>query len=94
MNEYNEILSNKNKKVIGKFEIESLRNIWLDEFICVRNKMYAFKCGDDSKSELKGFSKKQPRNFNFEEKYNCLFVNKNVIIIVFDHLTKKCIFNE
>ena len=44
-----EIFSNKNKKVLGKFKIETPKNIWTDEFICLRSKMYAFKCGDDSK---------------------------------------------
>ena len=38
-----ELFSNKNKKVIGK-----TKNIWIDEFFCLRSKMYAFKFGDDS----------------------------------------------
>ena len=37
-----ELLSNKNKKVIGKFKIETPKNIWIDEFVCLRSKMYAF----------------------------------------------------
>ena len=45
-----ELFSNKNKKVIGKYKIETPKNIWNDEFVCLRSKMYAFKCGDDSKS--------------------------------------------
>ena len=44
-----ELFSNKNKKVIGKFKTETPKNIWIDEFICLRSKMYAFKCGDDRK---------------------------------------------
>ena len=39
----------KAKKLIGKFKIETPKNIWIDEFICLRSKMYAFKYGDDSK---------------------------------------------
>ena len=27
------------KKVIGKFKIETLANIWIDEFVCLRSKM-------------------------------------------------------
>ena len=57
-----EIFSNKNKKVIGKFKIETPKNIWIDEFIALRSQMYAFKCGDDSKNRLKGISKRQSRN--------------------------------
>ena len=39
--------------------------------------MYAFKCGDDNKIELKGICKSQSKNINFEEYYNCLFRGKN-----------------
>ena len=48
-----EVFSNKNKKGIGKFKIESPQNIWIDEFIALRSKCYAFKCGDDSENKLK-----------------------------------------
>ena len=66
-----EIFSNKNKKVIGKFKIETPKNIWIDEFICLRSKMYAFKCGNDSKNKLKGVSKSQSKNVKFEEFKKC-----------------------
>ena len=46
-----ELFSNKNEKVIGKFKIETPKNIWIDEFVCLRSKMYAFKCGNDSKNQ-------------------------------------------
>ena len=39
--------------------------------------MYAFKCDDDSKNELKGISKGHWKNIKFEEFYNCLFRGKN-----------------
>ena len=42
LDENHELFSNKNKKVIGKFKIETPKNIWIDEFICLRSKMYAF----------------------------------------------------
>ena len=29
--------------------------------------MYPFRCGDDNKNKLKGFSKSQSKNFKFEE---------------------------
>ena len=56
-----ELFSNK-KKVIGKLKIETPKNIWIDEFLCLRSKMYAFKCGNDSKNKLKGISKSQSKN--------------------------------
>ena len=67
-----ELFTNKNKKVIGKFKIETPKNIWIDEFVCLRSKMYAFKCGDDSKNKLKGISKSQSKNIKFEEYKKCL----------------------
>ena len=35
LDENHELFSNKNKKVIGKFKIETPKNIWIDEFICL-----------------------------------------------------------
>ena len=68
-----EIFSNKNKKVNGKFKFETPKNIWIDEFIALRSKMYAFKCGNDSTNRLKGISKSYSKNIKFEEYYKCLF---------------------
>ena len=59
IDENHEIFNNKNKKVIGKLNIETPKNICIDEFVCLRSKMYAFKCGDDSKIRLKSISKSQ-----------------------------------
>ena len=67
LDENHELFSNKNKKVSGKFKIETPKNIWIDELICLRSKMYAFKCGDDSKNKLKGISKSQSKHIKFEE---------------------------
>ena len=67
-----ELFSNKTKNVIGKFKLETPKSIWIDEFVCLRSKMYSFECGDDSKIKLKGFSKSQSNHHNFEEYKNCL----------------------
>ena len=67
-----ELFSDKNRKVIGKFKIETPKNIWTDEFICLRSKMYVFKCGDNSKNILKGIFKSQAKYINFEEYKRCL----------------------
>ena len=66
LNENHDLFSNKNKRVILKIKIETPKNIWMDEFICLRSKMYAFKCGDDSKNKLKGVSKSYSKNIRFE----------------------------
>ena len=60
------------KKVIGKIKIETPKNTWIDEFVCLRSKMYAFKCGNDSKNKLKGVSKSHSKNIKFEEYKKCL----------------------
>ena len=54
-----ELFSNKNRKVLGKFKIETPQNIWIAEFVCLRSKMCAFECGDDNKNKLEGNSKSQ-----------------------------------
>ena len=35
--------------MICKFKNETRIKIWIDEFVCLKNKMYSFKCGDDNK---------------------------------------------
>ena len=75
LDENHELYSEKNKKVIGKFKIETPKNIWLDEFICLRSKTYYFKCknNEENKNKIKGISKSQSKHIKFEEYYNCLF---------------------
>ena len=72
LDENHELFSNKNKKLIGKFQMETPKSIWIDKFVCLRSKMYAFKCGDDSKNKSKSVSKSQPKNIKFEEYKKCL----------------------
>ena len=72
IDEDHELYSEKNKKVLGKLKIETPKNIFVDEFIALRSKMYAFNCGDDSKNRLKGISKAQSNNIKFEEYKICL----------------------
>ena len=70
-----ELYSEKNKKVISKFKIETPKNIIIDEFVCLRSKAYSFKCknNDENKNKIKGISKSQSKHIKFEEYYNCLF---------------------
>ena len=69
-----ELFGNKNnKKVIGKNKIESPKSIWIDEFVCLRSKMFAFKCGDSSRNNLKGVSRSQSEKIKFEEYKRCSY---------------------
>ena len=59
LDENHDLFSFINKKVIGKFKIETPKNIWIDEFVRLRSKAYFFKCNDNtgSKNKIKGISK-------------------------------------
>ena len=48
LHENHVLFSNKNKKVVNKFKIETPKNIWIDELVALRSKKFAFKCGDES----------------------------------------------
>ena len=65
---------NKIKKLIGKYKIETPKNIRIAEFICLVSKAYSFKCKDDneSKNKLKGTSKSQSKRIKFKEFEKCL----------------------
>ena len=76
LSDNHELFSNKNKKVLGNFQKETPKTIWIDEFFCLRSKMYAFACGDDSKNKLKGICKSQSKNIKFDEYKNCLVGSK------------------
>ena len=67
-----ELFSIKNKKIFRKFKLETPKNNWIDEFVCLRSKLYSFKCGDDSKNILKGISKSQSKHNKIEECKKCL----------------------
>ena len=75
IDENHDLFSNRNKNVIGKFKIETPKNIWIDEFVCLRSKAYSFKCKDikEDKNKIKGNSKSHSKHITFEEYYNCLF---------------------
>ena len=70
LNKNHEFFSNRNEKLIGYFKIEIPKNFWMDEFIALRSKLYAFKGGDDDEKKLKGDFKSQSRNVKFEEHKN------------------------
>ena len=60
------------KKVISKFKLQTPKSLWSDDFVCLRSELYSFKCGDDSKSKMKGVSKSQSKHIKFEEYKKCL----------------------
>ena len=48
-----DLYSEKNKKVTGKFKIETPKNIWIDDFVCLRSKAYSFNVNIVMKIKIK-----------------------------------------
>ena len=95
-----QLFSNKNKKIIGKYKIQTPKNIWIDEFSCLRSKMYAFKCGDASKNKIKSISKSQSKHIKYEDYKICLdgeenenvcskYILKSIILEIYMQVIKK-----
>ena len=96
LNETYELFSIKNKKVVGNFQIETPEKFWIDEFVCLRSKVYSFKCGNKFTNKLKVISKSYSKKIKFDDYKKCSDgknIKKNVIIIFFDLLIMKYIFN-
>ena len=66
LNENRELFSNKNQNVVDKFKMETPKSVCIDEFVALRSKKYAFKCGDHIKKKLKSISKTQSPNNAFD----------------------------
>ena len=79
LHENHELFSIENKKVIGKFKIETPKNVRTEEIVCLRSKAYSFKCNDniENKNKIKGTSKSQSEHINFEEYKKCLHGEEN-----------------
>ena len=69
LDENHELFSEKNKKVVGIFKLETAKNIWIDEFVCLSSKVYSLKSKneDENKNKIKGVSKSQSKHNKFEE---------------------------
>ena len=52
LKENHEPFSNKNEKLLGIFKIETPRNIWIEEFVCLITKVYSFICKDDNEKKI------------------------------------------
>ena len=72
LDENHELFSNKNKKVIGEFKIETPKNIWINKFVCLGSKAFSFKCNDNNEKKIIGVSISQSKHIEFEEYKNCL----------------------
>ena len=53
LDETHELFGNKKTKRIWNFKIETPKNIWIVEFVCLRSKAYSFKCNDNKENKNK-----------------------------------------
>ena len=63
----NEIFSDKNKRVTGRFKLETPRKIYIDEFLFLISKMFAYKCANDNKLYSKGICDSLSKIIKIEE---------------------------
>ena len=42
--EKHEVFSNKNKKNVGEFKLETPKKFWIDDSVCLRIKIFSFTC--------------------------------------------------
>ena len=99
LDENHELYSNKNKKVINRFKIETPKNTIIDEAVCLRSKAYSFKCkdNDESKNKIERISKSQSKHIKFEEYKKCLDgmeYQNDAITKFFVQIIMKCIFKK
>ena len=81
LNKDHELFSDENKKVLGKFKIETPKNIFIDEFLSLDQKHIHFKCNnnDENKNKLKGFVNLRQKILNL----------KNIILVYLEKNIKK-----
>ena len=87
LDENHELFSNINKKIIGKFKIETPKNVIIDEFVCLRSKAYSFKCKDnkEDKNKIKEFQNLNQNILNLKNitiVYLVKNIKESVIIIL------------
>ena len=66
LKENHEHFSNKNKKFIGKLKKEFPKNIWIDDFFCLRCKASSFICNGENINKMKGISESFSKNVNLK----------------------------
>ena len=94
-----ELYSERNEKSIGFFKIETPKNVWIDDFVCLKSKAYSFKCKDnkEDKNKIKGFLILSQNILNLKKitiVYLVENIKENVIIILLDQLIMKWFFKK
>ena len=67
------LFSNEFKKIPGFLKIETPKSLYINKFVCLRSKYYAFKPKLDGDSKtFKGICKGFGKEISFEQYHNCL----------------------
>ena len=66
------LFSNKNKKVVGKFKVETGPVLTIDRFVALKSKMYCFDVNDKQCSKIKGLNKQSSAKIRIDEFINTL----------------------
>ena len=90
-----ELFSINNEKNVGRFIGETRKNVFVDEYVCLRSKAYSFKHDSIIKTKWKIFLNLNQKTLNLK---NTTIVNleeniqKNVIFIIENLIIMKCVF--
>ena len=67
------LFSNEYKKIPGYLKIETPKSLYIDKFVCLRSKCYAYSTQlDGYENKFKGIVKGYKKEISFDQYYNCL----------------------
>ena len=73
LNKDNNLFSNEFKKIPGYLKIETPRSLYIDKFVCLRSKCYAYLTKlDGYNNKFKGIVKGYKKEITFDQYYSCL----------------------
>ena len=90
LNKEHQLFSNEYKKIPGYLKIETPKSLYIDKFICLRSKCYAYTTQlDGYNNKFKGLVKGYKKEISFDQYYKCL-TNQNYNVTC----TQFCIRNH
>ena len=73
LNKEHKLFSNDFKKIPGYLKIETPKSLYIDKFVCLRSKCYAYMTQlDGYENKFKGIVKGYKKEISFDQYYNCL----------------------
>ena len=73
LNKEHKLFSNEFKKIPGYLKIETPKSLYIDKFVCLRSKCYAYTTQlDGYENKFKGIVKGYKKEISFDQYYKCL----------------------